>query len=232
MLSIDLEAAKISNKAGHPLLLIGRRDEKIYELPLDFSNVLVSKVDVTDFDAFKSSGEKAEELCGETDLIINNAGVMLLGNVENQLPEEWKQMLDTNILGVLHGMQIVLSQMKKRKSGTIINVSSIAGRKTFGNHTAYSATKFGVHRLSETIREEVSHFNVRVSVVSPGAAETELLTHITDKKSISEYESWEETMGGKSLNPIYVAEVFKYIYDLPQEVLIREVALAATSQGV
>lgn len=194
MLSIDLEAAKISNKAGHPLLLIGRRDEKIYELPLDFSNVLVSKVDVTDFDAFKSSGEKAEELCGETDLIINNAGVMLLGNVENQLPEEWKQMLDTNILGVLHGMQIVLSQMKKRKSGTIINVSSIAGRKTFGNHTAYSATKFGVHGLSETIREE--------------------------------------TMGGKSLNPIYVAEVFKYIYDLLQEVLIREVALAATSQGV
>lgn len=189
---------------------------------------------MTDFEAFKSSAEKAEELYGEADLIINNAEVMLLGNVENQLPEEWKQMLDTNILGVLHGMQIVLSQMKKRKSGTIINVSSIAGRgrKTFGNHAAYSATKFGVHGLSETIREEVSHFNVRVSVVSPGAAETELLTHITDKKSISEYESWKETMGGKSLNPIYVAEVFKYIYDLPQEVLIREVTLAATSQGV
>lgn len=224
------EIAKLFNKENYPMLLLGRRTEKIYALPLDFDQVLVDSVDVTDEQAFKASIAAAEEKFGKTDLLVNNAGVMLLGNVQSQSPSEWKTMMDTNVLGVLNGMQAVLADMVERKHGTIINMSSLAGRKTFVNHAAYVASKFGVHGLSETIREEVSKDNVRVSLVAPGAAETELLTHVTDTGALSDYQEWKETMGGITLDPVHVAEVVKFIYDMPQEVNIREIDIAATRQ--
>lgn len=223
------ELAHLFSKAGHPLLLIGRRTDRMlaYELP----NTLVKKVDVTDYAAFEAAVKEAELLYGPVDLLINNAGIMLLGNVKNQDPLEWKNMLDTNILGVLNGTKIVLESMIQRNTGTIINVSSIAGKKTFANHAAYSASKYGVHALTETIREEVSDKNVRVLVIAPGAAETELLGHTTDSEIKESYGEWKKTMGGLSLDPKYVATSIKFMYDLPQEVAIRELTIAATKQN-
>lgn len=224
------EIAKLFNQAGHPLLLLGRRVEKIEALPLNFENVMIEKVDVTDYKAFAASIKKAEEVYGPTDLLVNNAGVMLLGNVLTQDPAEWQTMMNTNVMGVLNGMQIVLPGMKERKHGTVINMSSLAGKKTFTNHATYVASKFGVHGLSETIREELSGSNVRVSLVAPGAAETELLTHVTDQGALTDYEAWKDSMGGITLNPVHVAESVKFIYDMPQEVTIREIDIAATAQ--
>ncbi|MFC4771030.1 SDR family oxidoreductase [Enterococcus hermanniensis] len=224
------EIAKIFNQAGFPMLLLGRRVEKIKALPLNFDNVMVEAVDVTDYPAFEASIKKAEAVYGPVDLLVNNAGVMLLGNVLNQDPKEWQTMMNTNVMGVLNGMQIVLPDMKDRKHGTVINMSSLAGKKTFTNHAAYVASKFGVHGLSETIREEVSKDNVRVSLVAPGAAETELLTHVTDQGALTDYEAWKQSMGGITLNPVHVAETVKFIYDMPQEVNIREIDIAATAQ--
>ncbi|MFC0277143.1 SDR family oxidoreductase [Enterococcus devriesei] len=224
------EIAKIFNQAGFPLLLLGRRVEKIKALPLNFDKVMIEAVDVTDYSAFEASIKQAEAVYGPTDLLVNNAGVMLLGNVLTQSPTEWQTMLNTNVMGVLNGMQIVLPNMTERKHGTIINMSSLAGKKTFTNHAAYVASKFGVHGLSETIREEVSGSNVRVSLVAPGAAETELLTHVTDQKSLIDYGAWKDSMGGITLDPVHVAETVKFIYDMPQAVNIREIDIAATAQ--
>ncbi|MDT2524667.1 SDR family oxidoreductase [Enterococcus raffinosus] len=224
------EIAKLFNQAGNPLLLLGRRTEKIKALPLNFDNVMVERVDVTDYQTFEASIKKAEAAFGPVDLLVNNAGVMLLGNVLNQDPKEWQTMMNTNVMGVLNGMQIVLPGMKERKHGTVINMSSLAGKKTFTNHAAYVASKFGVHGLSETIREELSDDNVRVSLVAPGAAETELLTHVTDQGALTDYQAWKEGMGGITLNPVHVAESVKFIYDMPQEVTIREIDIAATAQ--
>ncbi|WP_407856612.1 SDR family oxidoreductase [Enterococcus hailinensis] len=224
------EVAKLFNQAGFPLLLLGRRVEKIQALPLNFDNVMVEAVDVTDYQAFEASIKKAEAVYGPVDLLVNNAGVMLLGNVLNQDPKEWQTMMNTNVMGVLNGMQIVLPSMKDRKHGTVINMSSLAGKKTFNNHAAYVASKFGVHGLSETIREEVSKDNVRIALVAPGATETELLTHVTDQGALTDYEAWKQSMGGITLNPVHVAETVKFIYDMPQEVNIREIDIAATAQ--
>lgn len=224
------EIAKLFNAAGNPLLLLGRRVEKIKALPLDFTNIMVEKADVTNYDEFQIAINKAVEKFGPVDLLVNNAGVMLLGNVRYQDPKEWQTMLDTNVMGVLNGTQIVLNSMVERHSGTIINMSSLAGKKTFVNHAAYVASKFGVHGLSETIREEVSGQNVRISLVAPGAAETELLTHVTDQSALTDYQSWKESMGGITLDPKHVAETVKFIYDMPQEVNIREIDIAATRQ--
>lgn len=224
------EDAKLFNAAGYPILLLGRRVEKIKALPLNFDNVLVDAVDVTDQEALAAAIRQAEAQYGPTDLLINNAGVMLLGNVTRQDPKEWQTMLDTNVMGVLNGTQIVLPGMIERQHGTIINMSSIAGFKAFANHAAYVASKFGVHGLSETIRQEVANDNVRISLVAPGAGETELLTHVTDASALKDYEAWKDTMGGLTLDPKYVAQTVKFIYDMPQEVNVREIDLAATRQ--
>ncbi|NHI78105.1 SDR family oxidoreductase [Lactococcus petauri] len=224
------EIAKLFNAEGYPMLLLGRRVEKIKSLPLDFQNVLVKSVDVTNKIEFEQAIQKAEKVFGPTDLLVNNAGIMLLGNILTQDPAEWSRMMDTNVLGVLNGMQIVLPQMVERQGGTIINVSSLAGKKTFVNHAAYVASKFGVHGLSETIREEVSGKNVRISLVAPGAAETELLTHVTDNQALEDYDNWKKSMGGTTMSPQVVAQSVKFIYDMPQEVNIRELDIAATNQ--
>ena len=222
------EIAKIFNTAGYPELLLGRRADKIANLPLTFENVLIESVDVTNQAEFKTAIQKAEAKFGPTDLLVNNAGVMLLGNVLTQDAKEWQTMLDTNVMGVLNGTQIVLPAMIEHQHGTIINMSSLAGRKTFVNHAAYGASKFGVHGLSETIREEVSGQNVRISMIAPGAAETELLTHVTDQGALTDYQAWKDSMGGITLDPVHVAESVKFIYDMPHAGNIRELDIAAT----
>lgn len=224
------EMAQLFNQDGYPMLLIARRVEKVKELPLNFDNVMVAKADVTDKNEFEAVIRDAEAQYGPTDLLVNNAGVMLLGNIWRQDPNEWQTMLDTNVMGVLNGTQIVLNDMMQRQHGTIINMSSLAGKKTFVNHAAYVASKFGVHGLSETIREEVSDKNVRIAMVAPGAAETELLTHVTDNEALDGYQEWKDSMGGITLDPVHVAESVKFIYDMPQEVNIREIDIAATRQ--
>lgn len=219
--------AKLFSENGHPLLLLARRIEKMEALNLP--NTLCEKVDVTDIQALKAAIAKAEEKFGPADCIINNAGMMLLGDVAVQDPAEWKAMFDVNIIGLLNGMQAVLPQMKERKSGTIINVSSIAGRKTFPNHAAYCGTKFGVHAITENAREEAAAYNVRMVTIAPGAVETELLSHTTSTEIKDGYENWKEDMGGV-LNPTDIANAMWYAYNQPQGVNIREIVIAATKQ--
>lgn len=197
---------------------------------LRLPNTLCRKVDVVDRDAVMAAVKEAETKFGPTDLLINNAGVMLLEKMENQDPKEWDTMIDVNVRGVLNAMHAVVSQMTARQGGTIVNISSVAGRKLFGNHTAYCGTKFFVHTVSEGLREEVAGRNVRVSVVAPGAVSTELLSHTTNDGIKAGYEDWKTQIGG-ALSPASVVGAIKYIYEQPQEVHIREVVLTATKQG-
>ncbi|MCA2493685.1 SDR family oxidoreductase, partial [Vibrio sp. 2175-1] len=171
--------ARRFSEEGHPLLLVARRVERLEALNLP--NTLCEKVDVTDQASLITAIEKAEAQFGPADVLVNNAGVMLLGQIDTQDAAEWKRMFDVNVLGLLNGMHSVLASMKARNSGTIINISSIAGKKTFPDHAAYCGTKFAVHAISENVREEVAASNVRVTTIAPGAVETELLSHTTSQ---------------------------------------------------
>ena len=137
-------------------------------------NAICEKLDVTDLKTFKEVLTKAEKKYGPTDCLINNAGVLLLGQGKSQDPAEWKKMLDINVMGVLNGIHLVLGDMIERQTGTIVNMSSVAGRKTFPCHAVYCATKFAVHALTENIREEVSQHNVRLITIAPGIVESEI----------------------------------------------------------
>ncbi|ESP90569.1 MULTISPECIES: SDR family oxidoreductase [Pseudoalteromonas] len=219
--------ARRFSAAGYPLLLVARRIEKL--VALDLPNCLCEQVDVTDRQAFEKAIAKAEAQYGPVECLINNAGVMLLGQIDTQERSEWTKMFDVNVLALLGGMQAVLEPMKSRQSGTIINVSSIAGKKTFPNHAAYCGTKFAVSAISENVREEVAEFGVRVTSICPGAVETELLSHTTSTEIKTGYEDWKQTMGG-ALIADDIARAALFIQEQPQYVCIRELAIAATRQ--
>lgn len=220
--------ARLFSAAGHPLLLLARRIERLEALALP--DTLSRGVDITDRTALIQAVKDAETQFGPADALINNAGVMLLGDITTQDPAQWEQMLDVNVKGLLNGVHAVVAGMVERKHGTIINVSSVAGRKTFPNHVAYVGTKFAVHGLSENLREELSPHNVRVITIAPGAVETELLSHTTDEAIKSGYHAWKQDMGGTVLSAQDVASAIQYAYAQPQNVCIREIVLAATRQ--
>ena len=225
---IGAAAAKLFSRQGHPLLLLARRIDRLQAL--DLPDTLRRQVDVTDRAAMLAAVAEAEARFGPADAIVNNAGVMLLGALARQDPDEWQAMLDVNVKGLLNGIHAVLAGMQARGRGTIINISSIAGRKTFPSHAAYCGTKFAVHAISENLREEVAGSGVRVITIAPGAVETELLGHTTDEAIKAGYQQWKQGMGGV-LDAQDVAEAIAYAYGQPQRVCIREIVLAATGQA-
>lgn len=224
---IGAAIAQRFSEAGHALLLVARRVEKIEALNLP--NTMCRKVDVTDTTGFVAAIKDAEAAYGPVDGLINNAGVMLLGQIDTQDASEWQKMFDVNVMALLNGMQAVLGNMKARNSGTIINVSSIAGKKSFPNHAAYVGTKFAVSAISENVREEVADSGVRVMAICPGAVETELLGHTTSQDIIDGYQDWKEAMGG-ALVTDDIARTAAFMFAQPQGVNIRDVIITATRQ--
>ncbi|MGL5254694.1 MAG: SDR family oxidoreductase [Brevinema sp.] len=224
---IGMACAKKFSGLGHPLLLLGRRLEKMDSLNLP--NVICRKVNVTCKDSFESAIREAEESYGPTDLLINNAGVMLLGNPLSQDIEEWDQMVDVDLKGVMYGSHIVIKDMAARQHGTIINIGSTAGRKNSLTRAAYNAVKFAVHAFSETLRMELAGSGVRVSVIAPGVVDTELLSHTTNSEIVANYKEMKSHFNG-GLKPEDIADAIAYTYALPQHICIREIVIAHTKQ--
>lgn len=224
---IGAAMAKHFSDAAHPLLLLARRVEKLDALNLP--NCLSRKVDVTDAKAMGAAIKEAESHYGPVDCLINNAGLMMLGQLDTQDASEWQRMFDLNVIALMQGMQNVLGDMKARKDGTILNVSSVAGKKAFPNHAAYCGTKFAVSAITENVREEVAEHDVRVMSLSPGAVETELLGHTSSQDIIDGYEDWKTAMGGV-LVADDIARTALFMYQQPQNVCIRDVVITATRQ--
>ncbi|MFT5470002.1 MAG: NADP-dependent 3-hydroxy acid dehydrogenase YdfG [Verrucomicrobiales bacterium] len=224
---IGAATAKLFAEAGFPQLLLARRVEKIEALNLP--NAICRKLDVMDVDAFREAIAEAEAAHGKVDLLINNAGVMNIGKPQDQSPEEWQQMLDVNIRGLLNGIHLVLGGMVERKGGTIVNLGSIAGRKTFGNHAVYCGTKFAVHAITETMREEVSRSNVRIINIAPGMVQTELVENQRDASAEQGWKDYASEIGG-ALEPESIAQTILFSYQMPQSVCVREIVVCPTQQ--
>lgn len=222
------EATAIAfSKAGYPLLLIGRRLEKMQALNLP--DALCMKVDVTDLDNFQTAVETAEREFGSAACIINNAGVLYLGSLHKQDPKEWQEMLNTNIMGVLNGTRTVINSMIERRHGTIINISSVAGTKSYAHHDVYCATKFGVHAITEGLRAELAEHNIRCILISPGIVETEVLNSTTDKKLYETYAANKKTIA-KTISSSELAEIILHTYQLPQHICVRDLVVCPTGQ--
>ncbi|MFP6874512.1 MAG: SDR family oxidoreductase [Verrucomicrobiales bacterium] len=219
--------AKAFADAGYPLLLLARRLNLMEALQLP--DAICREVDVLDLDGMRAAIAEAEEQYGKVDCMVNNAGVMINGNPSEQDPDDWQRMLDVNIRGVLNGIHLVLNDMVERKTGTIINMGSIAGRKTFSGHAVYCGTKFAVHAITENIREEVAGSNVRLLTIAPGMVYTELLDHGCEESARQGWLDYAEQIGG-ALDPKSIAQTVLFSYQMPQEVCVREVVICPTGQ--
>jgi NADP-dependent 3-hydroxy acid dehydrogenase YdfG len=167
------------------VVLGARRLERIEALAAELNGAggkaLAVATDVTNREQVKRFVEAAVKSFSRIDVMLNNAGIMPLAPLERLKTDEWDQMIDVNLKGVLNGIAAALPYMKEQKSGHFINVSSVYGHKLGPDATVYCATKFAVRALSEGLRQEVKPYNIRTTVISPGAVATELLEHISDK---------------------------------------------------
>lgn len=224
---IGRELARRFSAEGHPVLMLARRREIMEEMHLP--HTMCRSVDVTDLSAMEAAVREAEAAWGPAGLLVNCAGLMLLGHPESQDFEEWSRMIDVNVKGVLAGVKSVLAGMMDRRSGTVINISSTAGRKTYVNHSVYCGTKFAVHAMTESLRKEAASHNVRFITIAPGVVETALLSHTSDEAIKKDYNVWKESIHG-GLSPSQVADCILFAYRMPQDVCVREIVIAKTAQ--
>ncbi|WP_434026977.1 SDR family oxidoreductase [[Pseudomonas] boreopolis] len=173
---LGAETARHLVEAGAKVVLGARRLDRLEALAteLGLSKEAAFKVDVTDREQVKALVDHAVKLHGRIDVMINNAGLMPLAPLEMMRFDEWDQCIDVNIKGVLWGIAAALPYFKEQKSGQFINVSSVAGHTISAGGAIYSATKYSVRVISEALRKEVKPYNIRTTVLSPGAVDTEL----------------------------------------------------------
>ena len=219
--------ARAFSAAGHPVLMMARRIDRMEAMGLP--NSLSREVDVRDRAAIADAVAEAEARFGPTDMMFANAGLARLADIGRQDPAEWDEMIDINTKGVMNTVHAVMSGMMERRRGTLVMMSSIAGRKVYPDHTVYCGTKFFVHAVSESLRGYLSEYDVRVLVVSPGVIETEVLSGVTDAGTLAAYKENKKRMGG-GIGADIVADLILNAYQLPQNALVQEICMTPTRQ--
>lgn len=220
-------------ESGARVVLAARRVERLEVLAADIERregaALVAPTDVTDERSVQRLARTALEAFGRIDILINNAGIMPLSPIAKLKVEEWDRMIDVNIKGVLYCVAATLPTMLKQRSGHIINVSSVAGRRPFPSGTVYSATKFAVRAISQGLRLELSPIEgIRVTDVEPGVVATELTHHITDNETANHFqEMWAEKT---PLESIDIAETILFVLSRPDHVNVNEILVRPTDQ--
>jgi NADP-dependent 3-hydroxy acid dehydrogenase YdfG len=170
--------------------------------------------------------DAAVQTYGRIDVMINNAGLMPSSPFERLKIDDWNRMIDVNIKGVLYGIAAALPYMKQQKSGHIINVSSVAGHKVRAGGAVYAATKHAVRALSEGLRQEVKPYNIRTTVISPGAVATELPNSVTEPDIAENMRKvYEIAIPAESF-----ARAVAFAVSQPEEVDVNEILFRPTRQ--
>jgi len=215
---------------GAAVVAGARRKERLHglveEVTRDGGKAIAVECDLTDGQQAHALVDRAIGEFGRIDILVNNAGVMLLSKVEKGLSDEWRQMFDVNVLGLLYATDAAVEAMKRQGSGHIVNVSSVAGRKTRPTGGVYSGTKFAVNAISEAMRQELLEDGIRITIVEPGAVATELTDHITD-------EEVRKGLKQRNIEPLRsedVANAIAYAVSQPQRVSVNEILIRPTQQ--
>lgn len=223
--------ARRLSEEGATVVLAARRTQRIEELADDIEadggEALAVTTDVTERDQVKNLVDQAVEQFGKVDVMLNNAGLMPHAPLERLKIDEWDQMIDVNVKGVLYGIAAALPHMKEQEHGHIINVSSVAGHTVTKGGVVYCATKHAVRAISEGLRKEVKPYGLRTTIVSPGAVDTELPESISEEdvaEGVKDFYS-EHAIPADSF-----ARAVAYAVSQPEEVDINEILYRPTSQ--
>ncbi len=224
--------ARLLAAQGARVVLGARRTERIEalaaELKASGAQALAVTTDVTDAPQVQALADAALQAFGRIDVMLNNAGLMPHSLLERRKIADWDRMIDVNLKGVLYGIAAVLPTMQAQKSGHIISVSSVAGHKVRPGSAVYAATKHAVLALSEGLRQEVKPYNIRTTVISPGAVATELPDSITEPDIAAAVRKLYQI----ALPAEAFARLVAFAISQPEEVDINEILFRPTSQEV
>jgi len=225
--------ARLLSAQGASVVLGARRIDRLRVLADELSRrggkALAVPTDVIQCDQVKRLVDAAVQTYGRIDVMINNAGLMPQALLERLKIDEWNQMIDVNIKGVLYGIAAALPHMKQQKAGHFINVSSVAGHRVGPGFAVYAATKYAVRALSEGLRQEVKPYNIRTTVISPGAVATELPNTVTDPQAAERIRKFyaEVAIPAESF-----ARAVAFAMSQPEEVDVNEILFRPTRQEV
>ena len=219
-------------QAGDAVAIGARRKDRLDALAARLreggTRVLTLDLDVTDEAACTAAVARTREELGGLDVLINNAGVMLLGTIVGADPEDWRRMIDTNVMGVLYMTAAAIDGMVEQGSGDIVNMSSVAGRQARAGAGVYNASKWAVNAFSESLRQEVTGRGVRIGLVEPGAVTTELTQHITQPAAKAASAEMHASM--RTLQAEDIARAVLYLVTQPPHVAVNEVLVRPTDQ--
>jgi NADP-dependent 3-hydroxy acid dehydrogenase YdfG len=217
--------------AGAKVSLGARRKDRLDALVERIGDAaLAIETDIGEEDQARAFVQRTKDDLGGFDILINNAGVMLLGPLLAQQGDDWRTMANVNILGLIYCSHAGLALMAEQKSGHIVNVSSVAGRIASAGAAVYNFTKWGVTGFSEALRQEAAHVNVRVTCVEPGFVDTELQGHNTNPMVVEATQKMRDDIG-KVLEADDIAQAILYVVSQPEHVSINEVLVRPTGQS-
>lgn len=223
-LALAAEGAKVALAARR----IERLEELVKRISKDGGQAMSIAADVSDEAQVREMVSKTQSQLGRVDILVNCAGVMLTGGIGGANTEDWRRMINLNLLGLMYATHAALECMHAQGSGDIVNISSIAGRISGANFGVYCASKFGVTAFTEALRQEELKNNIRVIVVEPGTVKTELSSHITNEASREEIEKWKDSM--TLLDPADIAQAVVYAVSQPRHVSVSEMIVRPTEQ--
>jgi len=220
-------------REGAAVALGARRADRLESLrdriESDGGRAAAIEADIADEAQARALVEGARDQLGGLDILVNNAGVMLLGPVTGADTEEWRRMVDVNVLGLLYCTHAALPVMAEQGSGHIVNLSSVAGRTANLGSAVYNLTKWGVGGFSEALRQEALHAGIRVTIVEPGFVQTELQGHNQNPMVVEQIDKMQQQIGDL-LQAEDIADAIAYAVTRPQHVSINEVLVRPTRQ--
>jgi NADP-dependent 3-hydroxy acid dehydrogenase YdfG len=223
--------ARLLGKQGARLVIGARRRDRLETLAAELiaagAEVEVYTLDVSNSAQVQALADAAIKRFGRIDVMINNAGLMPLSRLDRLKIDDWDRMIDVNIKGVLYGIAAVLPVMAARQSGHIINVSSVAGHRVRPDTAVYSATKHAVRVITEGLRQEVKPYNIRTTIISPGAVDTELPASVTEADVA---EGVNANYARIAIPADSFARAVAYAIGQPQDVDINEILFRPTTQ--
>jgi NADP-dependent 3-hydroxy acid dehydrogenase YdfG len=223
--------ARLLSAEGAAVVLGARRADRLRSLADELNDrggkAIAITTDVVHREQVQALVDKAVQTYGRIDVMINNAGLMPQALLERLQIDEWDRMIDVNIKGVLYGIAAALPYMKEQKSGHFINVSSVAGHRVGPGFAVYAATKWAVRALTEGLRQEVKPYNIRTTVISPGAVATELPSSVSDPDASARIRKFyaEAAIPADSF-----ARAAAFAISQPEEVDINEILFRPTRQ--
>ncbi|WPU24551.1 SDR family oxidoreductase [Cedecea neteri] len=228
---LGLAAARRLSEQGAHVVLGARRIERLRQLSDELTSggrqALAVETDVTVLGDVQRLVGRAVQAFGRVDVMVNNAGLMPISALERLKVEDWERTIDVNIKGVLYGIAAALPHMQRQMSGHFVNVASVAGHKIMPGGTVYSATKFAVRALTEGLRQEVKPWNIRTTILSPGAVDSELPNSITEEDVARGMQGFYQTT---AIPADSFARAITFALEQPDEMDVNEIVFRPTRQ--